>query len=206
MEMLLLSQSYKARPLSINFRGSSGETPLHTAATVALLEVVEQLLEAGADPNITDFGNGTPLHYVVNSATHPEEVFLKLTEVLVEGGADPRLRDSTGRKPVDIAAKHRRTFNVPSNLATNTSSSCYSIQRHPVSRLKRGPSSSVVEDDSSISSDRDLLLSTLAPPSRKRRKPATIAKTSDSLRQSSLLGAFVQLKMDSISYELSREP
>jgi ankyrin repeat protein len=51
----------------VNAKGEKGETPLHGAAFTGRMEVVELLIENGADVNAKDEDGGTPLLYVTLS-------------------------------------------------------------------------------------------------------------------------------------------
>jgi ankyrin repeat protein len=66
--------------LDLNECDESGQTPLHQAAAAGNVAVVERLLLAGADPNVSRFSsNETPLHDAVN---------LEVARLLVDHGAD----------------------------------------------------------------------------------------------------------------------
>ena len=67
-----------------------GWTPLHWAADVARIELVQLLLERGADANVHDRSGATPLF---NAAEHTSELVL----VLLNAGADINNQDDTGR-------------------------------------------------------------------------------------------------------------
>jgi len=78
----------------VNARTSSGHTPLTLAlANDAPVEMIKYLLEAGADPNITDSRDIPPLfiaifHSVVNKNDEPVELLLKYgakTNVVIRG-------------------------------------------------------------------------------------------------------------------------
>ena len=44
-------------------RNNAGMTPLHNAAYVGNLEIVQHLLQAGADPALRDYQNYSPLDW-----------------------------------------------------------------------------------------------------------------------------------------------
>jgi ankyrin repeat protein len=59
--------------------------PLHTAVQGDQVEIVRMLLAAGADPNVRDVDEWTPLMYVQS---------IRVAEALLEAGADPTCRDT----------------------------------------------------------------------------------------------------------------
>lgn len=76
-----------------------GTTTLHYMARAGSYEVVELLLEKGADPNArADVSLETPLHWAVEG-----RVNLRTIELLAEHGADPSLENSEGETPLDYA-------------------------------------------------------------------------------------------------------
>ena len=78
------------------------DIPLHAAALVGDLAVVEKLIAAGANPNThTNFGS-TPLHYAAENNDNPA-----IVEVLIAGGANPNARDADGRFPFDHAKNNK---------------------------------------------------------------------------------------------------
>jgi len=58
-------------------------------------EVVELLLEHGANPNVRDYDGYTPLHYAV------EGCHVDVARVLLDHGADPTIRNNNGMTPLD---------------------------------------------------------------------------------------------------------
>jgi len=87
-----------------------GETLLHYAAYGGHLNVVEFLLEHGADPNAKDVeGNAPPLPALVHCLRCKAASNCKddaacadcadAARVLLDHGADPTIRDNEGRTP-----------------------------------------------------------------------------------------------------------
>jgi ankyrin repeat protein len=135
-------------------------TPLHAAAESGSPEVVEFLLEHGADLNARDKYGDTPLHYAA-AFGHPETVRLLLergtdpnirnkygatplhyavwfcnvdaARVLLDYGADPTIRDKDGRTPLDPPPR-------PPKYRSNYSSECEELKRE----LGRGGSRTMV--------------------------------------------------------------
>jgi uncharacterized protein len=118
----------------------SAETALHYAAWVGDLDEVRRLIEAGADPDLTDSIGETPLHGAAASgrvdvvayllsvgARHDlHERTLGLTplhwaashgcletlKILIEAGADAAAEDHHGKMPVDSAQRYGRGQHV----------------------------------------------------------------------------------------------
>ena len=57
-------------------------------------EQVNELIEAGADPNTQDIEGKTPLHYLRYAMDSTR------MEMLIEAGADSNVRDNYGRTPI----------------------------------------------------------------------------------------------------------
>lgn len=77
---------------------AGSESPLWTAASFGGTEIVDYLLERGADPNAPAFAGATPLHAAVQSGHH------HLVQRLLDAGADPERTDGRGRTASDWAA------------------------------------------------------------------------------------------------------
>jgi RNA polymerase sigma factor (sigma-70 family) len=80
---------------------AGAESPLWAAAVRGDRDVVEYLLEHGADPNTPAFAGATPLHVVMQRGHHD------LVPLLLSAGADPDRTDDHGRTPADWLARHR---------------------------------------------------------------------------------------------------
>uniref|UniRef100_A0A2K6WF68 Acyl-CoA-binding domain-containing protein 6 n=1 Tax=Onchocerca volvulus TaxID=6282 RepID=A0A2K6WF68_ONCVO len=79
---------------------------LHWASDRGRLELVDFLVDAGADVNIQDYSGQTPLHYVLFnqaivavSCSHRSVV-----DFLLKKGADPTIADFEGNCPLDIVS------------------------------------------------------------------------------------------------------
>ncbi|MCY4173388.1 MAG: ankyrin repeat domain-containing protein [Cyanobacteria bacterium MAG CAR3_bin_5] len=86
-----------AHPITSLALGSYG-TPLHKAASVNHVEMVELLLQHGADINAEDRSENSPLHLAIY-AGHGD-----LARLLIEAGADVQARNHAGNTPVQMAA------------------------------------------------------------------------------------------------------
>ena len=81
-----------------NTRNGAGSAPLHEAVRAGWLDGAELLLQSGADPNVRDGFDNTPLHIVL-----PEEGRNGGVALLLKYGADPSLKDRNGNTPLHVA-------------------------------------------------------------------------------------------------------
>ena len=86
-------------PASARSTDAAGYTALHWAAIRGHGELVETLVEAGAEVNAIGGDGGTPLHW----ACHHDDV--GTVRLLLDGGADPAIRNRWGRTPLHVAAR-----------------------------------------------------------------------------------------------------
>ena len=77
--------------------GRLGATAFHAAAMRGHVNVMDILLQKGADPNKADFMKMTALH---SAATHDE---LEAIKYLLDHDADPNMRDDRNETPYDWA-------------------------------------------------------------------------------------------------------
>ena len=98
----------------INQKDGTGLTPLHWAVRTGDSSAVQQLLDAGADPNILDPWNVSPLNRACNSRSSATCV-----EVLARAGADFTLRDDDGFVPLHTAAAAGQSNNILSLCIAN---------------------------------------------------------------------------------------
>jgi uncharacterized protein len=104
-----------AHGVNVNAATQSGATPLHVAAHLRHLEVVEALLQNGAQVNAMEkAANETPLHWAVVDfphtgpgseayrahATSGNGAMVDIVEVLLAHGAYPNARDKSGEVPL----------------------------------------------------------------------------------------------------------
>jgi ankyrin repeat protein len=83
-------------------RNSLKVAPLHAACASAQIESARMLLQAGADPNVRQQQDFTPVHSA--AAGH-----VQLVRLLLEHGADPNLRSADGRSALGHALQHGQT-------------------------------------------------------------------------------------------------
>ncbi|XP_057377484.1 transient receptor potential channel pyrexia-like [Daphnia carinata] len=98
-----------ASKAQVNAKDSLGRTPLHLAALSQSVDSVEELLDNGAEIDICDEMQETPLH----SAVVKTRQSIDVVKLLILKGADVNAKDQFGQTPLHIAA-----FNENSKLAT----------------------------------------------------------------------------------------
>jgi hypothetical protein len=99
----------------------AGDTVLHLAAAAYRLEVVERLIELGADVRARNRRGAEPLHYASDGgpgAPHwnPDAQAATITR-LVAAGADPNAADKSGVAPLHRAVRTRCAAAVAALLA-----------------------------------------------------------------------------------------
>lgn len=90
--------------LEIDSRVVGGKTPLFYA--LADLELCQDCLDAGANPNAEDENGKTPLFYVLTQKNQDCFDALNLTKALLKAGANVNLSNHSGRTPLMMAAFH----------------------------------------------------------------------------------------------------
>ena len=86
-----------------------GNTALHIAINYQFTDIATHLIEAGADPNISDDDTDfTPLHYAVGWNN------IEIVDILIKHGADVNRQDFYGNTPLTycIKEKHDRCFDL----------------------------------------------------------------------------------------------
>lgn len=86
---------------AVNAKDSKGNTPLALGAwadTPRCEDVVQVLLQNGADPSIPNAEGNTPIHYACQSGKD------YVVMMLLDAGANPHLVNKNGETPLDVAA------------------------------------------------------------------------------------------------------
>ncbi|MEW6355693.1 MAG: ankyrin repeat domain-containing protein [Planctomycetota bacterium] len=104
-EMLIESLAEDDRS-DLRLTDNDGRTPLHVATEAGQLHIVELLIRKGAEVDVRDYAEQTPLHY----AAHVREPAYSelIAERLIENGADMNAVDRYGHTPLHHAAYHKR--------------------------------------------------------------------------------------------------
>merc|ERR1711990_143537 len=71
-------------------------TPLHVAVRVGVQEIVEFLVDHGADVNAKDREGDTPMHDAVRLGRY------KIVKILILHGANLRVQNSAKKSPIDM--------------------------------------------------------------------------------------------------------
>eukprot|EP00937_MAST-01D_sp_MAST-1D-sp2_P000709 g709.t1 len=95
-----LKAALKRTPGDVDMLGTSRITPLMPAAQNGRADLVELLLEAGADPLKRDASGLAALHFAV------ERDRVLCTSLLLRGGADADAQDNAGESALHRAAEH----------------------------------------------------------------------------------------------------
>lgn len=82
----------------VNSSDEEGWAPIHSAASIGNLEIMEFLLSKGANANLKNDGGRTALHYAASKG------WLKIAELLISHGAKINLKDKVGCTPLHRAA------------------------------------------------------------------------------------------------------
>ncbi len=84
--------------------------PLHLAAALGIVDVVQELLKRGAPPDQLSDDQSTPL---MEAATNGKT---EAVRILLDHGANPSLRNASGQRPVDLAVHMRQIDSARSLL------------------------------------------------------------------------------------------
>lgn len=82
--------------------GHSGDYPLYISECAGHHLYVEELLNAGADPNaLNTRQQETLLHRICKTADH-QHPRIKMAGMLLQHGADPSIKNANGKTPLDV--------------------------------------------------------------------------------------------------------
>lgn len=106
-ETAVLGEALAAHPELARAVDGRVRTPLHWAARCGQPECARLLLEAGADPNATDEGNWTPMHwaaygYPINERSSRGPASFEVAVVLDQHGGNRSPISRAGKTPLDL--------------------------------------------------------------------------------------------------------
>ncbi|KAG2027461.1 hypothetical protein GB937_001205 [Aspergillus fischeri] len=100
--------------VEVDEKGPDGRTALSVTIQERMYDIVELLLEKGADPNIREDRNHTPFFWATTErmwnttgfgyASDLRSRYNDMIELLLQAGADPNLTDDEGNTPLALAA------------------------------------------------------------------------------------------------------
>lgn len=95
--------------------GSLGNTPLYCAVKNEYVKIVDLLLKNGANPNLTNILNLTPIHRLSGhwSGSRVSEKSLKLVDLLVKKGSNIFSKYKNNQCPLDLAKKCKKDSIFP---------------------------------------------------------------------------------------------
>lgn len=89
--------------VEVESRNAMSLRALHSAAAGGSTEIVERLLQSGANPNARQSGGFTPLHAAAMAGR------MDMVRMLLAHGADPTAKTDEGQTPFDLARANGRT-------------------------------------------------------------------------------------------------
>ena len=108
--------------VKLNSVGENGMTPLFAAVNGENYDIVNYLIDSGADVN---FGDWTVLHetfdliidgMIQDNLDKPDESIIEILRLLIENGADPTKRSSEGKTPLDLIKTYSANINTYNKL------------------------------------------------------------------------------------------
>jgi ankyrin repeat protein len=85
--------------IDIDFQNMAGETALYCAVKAGAIEIMQCLLDAGAEPDIKTANGDAPLHCAIKNAD------TESAALLIQNRADPNCRDSTGATALHLVSR-----------------------------------------------------------------------------------------------------
>ena len=102
---------------NINSLNKNGISPLHIAVISGNLEIINFLLDKGANPNIKSLSKKqTPLHYAYifkSTKTH------KIINLLIKYNANPNLEDTNNKRPKEYSLKYKESSDIDNYTSIN---------------------------------------------------------------------------------------
>ena len=107
----LLTASHGQSKPDLNYQDREGNSPLHYAVqldTEEACRLVNVFLERGANPNICNERNQSPLHLLChNEELRNSDVFHEMLHAFLYNGADPNVQSLTGCTPLHLSLYHK---------------------------------------------------------------------------------------------------
>lgn len=129
------------RRANVSAQDDCMSTAMHYGATNNRLDIVQMLVDAGANTEVEDKNGNTPIHFVVDK---PE--YYALAKYLVQKGTSLKHKNKEGQDPLDIAgnssADNGETYLI---LAVSLTTSIYGARNSPdwLNRVARFPGGGV---------------------------------------------------------------
>ncbi|GBN82783.1 Tyrosine-protein kinase Shark, partial [Araneus ventricosus] len=138
-ELTVVRELLKSGYHNLDAKNQEGQTAVHLASMAGFDDILDLLLNSGANPNIIDGSGLTPLHYACLN-NRPSTV-----DVLINHRANPQLRATeTGWVPLHYAAFHgksscfrrvisnnrKRIFNKPNTFLSRQ----YEVKQKPINQ------------------------------------------------------------------------
>lgn len=112
----LLINKFKEKGISLDLANQHGQSPLHKIAGTPNgenMEIMKNLLQAGARPNVQDGNGRTPLHYAISSK------YRNIIEELIKGDVQMDIQDNQGDTPLHLLVANNYVDIVRSVIAKN---------------------------------------------------------------------------------------
>ena len=92
----------------VNTLDAKGKAPIHYAASVGSIEIINSLLKLKANVNIKSYDDNTALHEALLLPNPSKD----LIDLLIASGADLTIKNKAGETPVDLAKKQNIDLSV----------------------------------------------------------------------------------------------
>ncbi|ACP21110.1 hypothetical protein Aasi_1878 [Candidatus Amoebophilus asiaticus 5a2] len=110
----LLIDKFQEKGISLDLVNQLGQTPLHKIAgnsNAENIEIMENLLQAGAQPNVQDKNGSTPLHYAIGAK------YRNIIEELIRAGTQMDIQDNQGNTSLHLLVANNYVDIVRSVIA-----------------------------------------------------------------------------------------